>query len=420
MPTPRPARILHTSDWHLGASFHGVDRSGDEQAALDELVRLCADEAIDGVVIAGDIFDTANPGAAELRRYYETLVRLGREGGVGTVVVIAGNHDSGVRLDGPRELMQACKVIVRGVLPAGAPVDDCLVPITGRAGGVVAWCAAIPYLREPDLDLPPGDEVLTTRQARAMQARCEAVLTAARTRTGGLPLVVAAHAFVRGGRLGGSERTVLGEVTEVTVGNLGQIEATYLGAGAAYVALGHLHRPQAIAGQEHWRYSGSLLPSGFDEIATGRSVVIATLAGPGPAAVRVVPLPQHRRYAALTGPLDEVRSAIAALPAAESGEPVPLLMATVQVAEARHGLAGEIEACAQQRGWRALRVVRTAVAVPGVVAAPAPTVIDIDEIRPLDVFRFAHRNRYAGNPPGAELEAAFTTLLADAIAGKDA
>src|SRR3954464_116232 len=120
-------RILHTSDWHLGALFHDQLRDADERHALDQLVGLCGAEEIDVVLVAGDIFDTANPSAEAQQRYYQTLVRMVSEGGVGTVVVIAGNHDNGLRLDGPRELMASLRLHVRGLFGRDAEPGSCVV-----------------------------------------------------------------------------------------------------------------------------------------------------------------------------------------------------------------------------------------------------------------------------------------------------
>lgn len=403
-------RILHTSDWHLGAVFHGVDRSTDEQHAISAVITLCAQRAIDSVIIAGDVFDTANPGAAEMHRYYDALLRLVREGGVGSVVVIAGNHDSGARLDGPREVLAACQVQVRGVLGLEAGEDEHRIRLVGRDGTPFALCAAIPYLRESDLRMPVGEAPIATRQAQAMQQRCVGLLDLARTAAAGdgLPLVTIAHAFVRGGVHSGSERQVF---AEATVGNLGQIDAETLGGGAAYLACGHLHRPQEIAKRPHWRYSGSLLPSGFDELDCGRSVVVATIGGGGPAATEVVALPVHRRYAAVQGTLEEVRSAIDRLPPAVGSEPKPLLMAKVTMTAERHGLYAEVASWAEARGWSALRVLRETAASPHPLAE-APSV-DLEDLDPLSVLRFAHRGRHAGNDPTPELEAVFATLLAE-------
>jgi len=404
-------RILHTSDWHLGAIFHGVDRAADELAAIDALVRLCSERAVDAVIIAGDVFDTANPGAAEVKRWYDAVLRLVREGGVGSVVAIGGNHDSGARLDGPRELLAACQVTVRGTLPLDAAPADCLVPLLDRAGKPFALCAAIPYLRETDLRMPPGDAAISVRQAAAMQERCAGIRAAALERAAGAPLVVTAHAFARGGSVDGSERAVFGQVD--AVGSLGQVDAACLVDGAAYAAFGHLHRPQRVGGREHWRYCGSLLPSSFN--GTPGGAVLATITGPGPATVETLALPAFRRYCELAGSPDELRAAISALPAAPPGEGEPLLLARVRLAGERHGVAAEVAAWARERGWLAVRVLREAVqtAAPGAIA-PVP----IEELRPLDVFRAAHRAGFGGNEPSGELLAAFAGLLEDERAGR--
>ncbi|MFW5829382.1 MAG: exonuclease subunit SbcD, partial [Planctomycetota bacterium] len=84
-------RVLHIADLHLGQRFHDQDRGAEEAHALDQLVALCREQAVDVVLVAGDVFDTANPGAAETARWHRFLARLVLEQGVGTVVVIAGN-----------------------------------------------------------------------------------------------------------------------------------------------------------------------------------------------------------------------------------------------------------------------------------------------------------------------------------------
>lgn len=406
-------RLLHTSDWHLGAPFHRFDRAEDEEAALAQLVALCRARAVDAVLIAGDIFDTAHPGAEAQGRWYRVLSQLVHEAGVGQVVAIAGNHDSGARLDSPRPLLEPFRIIVRGRLPADAEPGAALVPLHGRDGRLAALCAAVPYLREGDLNLPEGEEPLAVRQARAMAERFRAIREAAAARAAaqGLPWLVLAHAFVRGAERGGGERPVLADAE--LVGQLAAVEAGSLAEGAAYAAFGHLHRPQAVGGRMHWRYSGSLLPQAFDEAADRPNLVLVELDSAG-ARVEPLALPRHRRYASLHGSLDEVLAAIAALPQPAPGEPQPLLAASVVLAQERAGVAQEVAAAAQQRGWLALRVQRQIAAADAAMLAasgtgPAP---DIAELQPIEVLRHAHRLHY-GCDPSPELEQAFLTLLAD-------
>lgn len=404
-----PFRILHSADWHLGARFHDLDRAADEEDAIDQVVALCREHQVDAVILAGDLFDTANPGAAEQRRYYRALLRLVEEGGVGAVVAIAGNHDSGARLDGPREVLAACRILVRGIQARDAAAEDAVLVLPRRDGSTAAVCAAVPYLREIDLDLGPHAGDLATRQALAMRERFAAIGAAARARAQaeGLPLVVAAHAFIRGGGLGGGERPVVGEV----VGTLGQTDLSPLAEGAAYAALGHLHRQQAVGGHDHWRYSGSLLPTGFDEIATARSCLLAEVPAVGPAAVTVLPLRSFRRYTQVEGDSATIEAAIAALEPRREGEPQPLLAALVRLDRPHAGIAAQVGAWAAHRGWAVLSVRRLAQTAPTpkrLLAEAAP----LRDLDPMTVLDAVHRQRH-GRAPDEGLIAAFRTLLAD-------
>ena len=146
-------RVLHTADWHLGARFHGQRRGEEEDDALNQVVNHCLDHRVDAVIIAGDVFDHANPGANDERRYYRTLVQLVRDAGVASVVVVAGNHDSALRLDGPRELARTMGVHVVGRLGREDEAAHAVVPLRRRDGEVagVVRCAAISARRRPTL-----------------------------------------------------------------------------------------------------------------------------------------------------------------------------------------------------------------------------------------------------------------------------
>ncbi len=398
--------ILHTSDWHLGATFHDRARDQDEDHALDQIVAVARDRRVDAVVIAGDVFDTANPGAAEQRRWYRTLQRLVEEAGVGSVLAIAGNHDSGLRLEGPRELLSVLKVELRGLLPRDGDPAASVVPVRDRVGIQRAWAALVPYLREGDL-LRPGDDLGTDRAQRlalALHRRWGEVRGAV---PAGLPWLAVGHAFATGGSLGGSEAPVL-----VEVGNLGQAEVAALADGCSYAAFGHLHRPQAIARREHWRYSGALLPTGFDEAGQERSIVLAELPNDGgPAAVEVVPLRPYRDYRRLTGSRDAVLTQILALPAAAADGPVPWLQAILHLDQPVPGLARTVADAAASRGWSC---VATQLHRGGAAAGqvyPAAALPELGGIDPTEVFAMLHRQTYASEPT-PELAADFAHLLA--------
>lgn len=410
-------KILHTSDWHLGATFHDRVRDADEEHALDQMVALARERSVDAVVISGDVFDTANPGAAEQRRWYRTLQRLVEEAGVGTVLAIAGNHDSGLRLEGPRELLANQRVQVRGLLTRDVDPSTCIVPVHDRSGVQRAWCALVPYLREGDL-LRVGDDVgedRSQRLARALHRRWAEVRAAVPS---GLPWISVGHAFATDGRVGGAESPVL-----VEVGNLGKAEVAMLAEGCSYSAFGHLHRPQTIGGKAHWRYSGALLPTGFDEAGLERSVVVADISADGsPATVDVVPLTSYRKYCRVIGSVDEVLAALRMLPEPAVGDPTPWLQAVVDLDTPMPGLARIVAEAASMRGWSsvATRIQRggQAAGTPVLNGASGHVPPELDAIPPTDVFRLLHQHLYSSDPPIA-LMTSFTDLLASVQAQGD-
>ena len=403
----RLMRILHTADWHLGARFHDQDRGEDEQHALDQVVRMTRDEDVDAVLVAGDVFDTANPGAAEQQRYYQTLARLVDETDVGTVVVTAGNHDSGRRIEGPRELLENLRIHVVGRLGRDTDPATCVVPLNDRQGRTRAICAAVPYLRDGDLRLTIRGESSTEahrRYAEALSRRYGEVRKAARRQREDLPLVVMGHCFAEGGHLGGGERPV-------QVGNLALVSPEDLAGEASYLALGHLHIPQSLMGHGHWRYCGSLLPTGFDETQQAREVVIADLPDePGRARSRRIPITNYRTYRRLEGDAEDVRRQIEALPFPERGTPTPWCEATVDLLGPRPGFAQELVLVARERGWRLISVRRRDQRPKAQREADTQPAPSLQELEPEDVFERCHIASW-GEPPDAELLAEFRQLL---------
>jgi exonuclease SbcD len=140
-------RLLHTSDWHLGRSFHGESLLEEQAAALERIAAISQEEQVDVVLIAGDLYDRAIP-PAEAVRLFDTTVRRLSEAGV-AVVAIAGNHDSNVRVSVYDALLASLGVTIRG------EVHRCDEPVlvTPRRGGKPVAIYPLPYL-EPNLDGP--------------------------------------------------------------------------------------------------------------------------------------------------------------------------------------------------------------------------------------------------------------------------
>ncbi|QGQ18133.1 exonuclease subunit SbcD [Cellulomonas sp. JZ18] len=294
-------RLLHTSDWHLGRTLHGVDLLDHQAAYLDHLVEVVRTEAVDAVVVAGDVYDRAIPPVEAVTLLSDALARLAEHA---TVVVTSGNHDSATRLGFGAALMRERVRLRTHVARLAEPV---VLPADG--GDVLVY--GLPYL-DPDAarvalgeDGPDGARVPLARSHQAVTAAAMARVRAdAATRSGGARprTVVAAHAFVVGGEASESER-------DIRVGGVDHVTADVF-AGADYVALGHLHGPQAVPGPDGTvlRYSGSPLAYSFSELRHRKSSVLVDLGGDAPV-TELVPAPVPRRLAEVTGTLEELLGA---------------------------------------------------------------------------------------------------------------
>ena len=282
-------RILHTSDWHLGRSFHGASLHEDQVAFVDWLVSVTADEAADLVVIAGDVYDRAVPPLESVHLWQSALERLSE---LAPVLVTSGNHDSPTRLGFAGSLLGRAGVHLR----TGIDLIDAPLRVTGRDGVEVA-AYGIPYL-EPDLH----------REALGAERSHTAVLTSAMDRIradlaarDGLRSIVVAHAFITGS----GEAVVSESERDLRVGGVGDAPASVF-AGVDYVALGHLHGAQEVRapGATRMHYSGSPLAFSFSEESHVKSVTLIDVDAAGVADVSMIPVPVGRPLITLRGDLD--------------------------------------------------------------------------------------------------------------------
>ncbi|MEV6105229.1 exonuclease SbcCD subunit D [Streptomyces sp. NPDC051940] len=279
-------RFLHTSDWHLGRSFHRVGLLGAQRDFLGYLVRSVREHDVDAVLVAGDVFDRAVPSLPAVELYDETLHRLA-ELGVPTVM-ISGNHDSARRLGVGAGLMERAGIHLR-TDPAG-----CATPVLLRdAHGDVA-CYGLPYL-EPAL-VRGEFGVERAGHAEVLAAAMDRVRADLAARPVGTRAVVLAHAFVTGGEASDSER-------DITVGGVASVPASVFD-GVHYAALGHLHGSQRIS--ERVRYSGSPLAYSFSEAAHRKSMWLVDLDAAGAVTAERLDCPVPRPLARLRGRLDDL------------------------------------------------------------------------------------------------------------------
>ena len=280
-------RLLHTSDWHLGRSFHRADLLPAQALFVDHLVETVRSERVDAVVVSGDVYDRALPSVDAVALCDDALRRLAATGA--RVVLISGNHDSARRLGFAAGLIDAAGIHLRtDVAAAHRPVllDD--------AGGEVA-VYAIPYL-EPDV--VRGELGCDGRSHAAVLG---AAMSRVRADLAGRPAarsVVLAHAFVTGALPSESER-------DISVGGVPSVPLSVFD-GVDYAALGHLHGAQRLA--DRVRYSGSPLPFSFSEEHHTKALLLVELGSrPGAAvSVEAIPTPVHRPLARVSGRLDDL------------------------------------------------------------------------------------------------------------------
>ncbi len=279
-------RFLHTSDWHLGRIFHGVQLIEDQAHVLEQFISLVRDVKADVVVIAGDVYDRAVPPVEAVKLLDETLTRILLDCRA-PVIMIAGNHDSSERLSfGTRLLARQGLHVISRVDRGQAPV------ILNDAHGPVYFCP-VPYAEPPVVReaLSVMDTLNHDSAARLLTGRLLAQVPP------GVRTVALAHAFVAGGEQSDSERPL-------SVGGTGAVDGSCF-EKFHYTALGHLHSPQR-AGDDNIRYAGSLLKYSFAESAGRKSVTLVEMDAAGGIQVEETALTPRRDVRCLTGYLHEL------------------------------------------------------------------------------------------------------------------
>ena len=314
-------KILHTSDWHIGRTLYGRKRYEEFGAFLDWLAETVQRNAIDALLVAGDIFDTSTPSNRAQELYYRFLCRVAASC-CRHVVIIAGNHDSPSFLNAPRELLKALNVHVVGN-SAADPEDEVLVLRDEREAPELIVCA-VPYLRDRDIRVAEAGESVEEKERKLIDgirihyANVAALAERKRGELGAdIPIVAMGHLFTAGGQ------TVDGDgVRELYVGSLAHVMTGIFPASFDYFALGHLHVPQKVNGQGNIRYSGSPLPMGFGEADQQKSVCLVAFDkreghGKSPS-VQLIDVPVLQKLERVSGDWDGISGRILELTATGS------------------------------------------------------------------------------------------------------
>ena len=312
-------KILHTSDWHLGRALYGRRRYEEFQSFLNWLAEVINNERIGILLIAGDIFDTGTPSNKAQELYYQFLCKVSASN-CRHVIVIGGNHDSPTFLNAPKELLKALNVHVVGA--TGDSLADEVITLRDQATPEAIICA-VPYLRDKDIrTTEPGETIddKNTKLVTGLKSHYSAVCELAEKARADIlekdsmdiPIIGMGHLFAAGGK------TVDGDgVRELYVGSVVQVGADIFPHSMDYVALGHLHVPQTVAGKDTIRYSGSPIPMGYGEANQQKLVLIVEFDGRQPA-IQPINIPCFQDLVRIEGSLDDIQHKIEALKADDS------------------------------------------------------------------------------------------------------
>ncbi|MEK7257749.1 MAG: exonuclease SbcCD subunit D C-terminal domain-containing protein, partial [Bacteroidota bacterium] len=307
-------KILHTSDWHLGQKFVSREREEEHQLALDWLATTIAEQGVEALIVAGDVFDIGNPPHHARAMYYGFLRKL-RFTGCRHIVITGGNHDSPQMLNAPRELLQLLDMHVVGC--ASEDVCDEIIVLKNQAGEPECIVAAVPFLRDQDLRRAISGETGQERIERIKegifkhyQAAAEAVGKVWQQLSGkkkklNVPVIATGHLYA-------SWALASEKQENIYLGNLENIRAEQFQDVFDYVALGHIHRAQALGGLAHVRYSGSLIPLSFSETKDDKVVVLLDFDGKKLKEIKELPVPVFRRLKTIDGRLAEVQERLEA------------------------------------------------------------------------------------------------------------
>ncbi len=309
-------RLIHTSDWHLGHRFHGRKRYAEQERFLDWLATLIEAQRIDALLVAGDIFDTTTPGSRAQALYYRFLHRLAGSP-CRHVIIIGGNHDSPALLEAPRELLRHLQIHVVGAVN-DEPGKEILL-LNDHQGRPELLVCAVPFLRDRDIRASVAGETLEEKGLKLQQGIrehfqqvCQAADQIRHDIDPALPLVVMGHLFVAGGKTREGDG-----VRELSIGGLSRIEGTSFPDCIDYLALGHLHLGQLVAGSPTRRYCGAPLPMSFSEAGQDKQILALTSEGRA-VTVEPVVVPSFQQLVSLRGDLPLLLRGVEELKAAAS------------------------------------------------------------------------------------------------------
>jgi exonuclease SbcD len=372
-------RILHTSDWHLGKLLNDQSRDEEHALFLKWLLDVVKVHGIDAILLAGDVFDSANPPQSALAQYYDFVSGLFRQGTC-ALAVISGNHDSAAQLEAPKQALHALNVHVIGFLAEDPSRRILLLPDESNPRVAIAM---IPFLRDRDLrvgKVGEGAEEIRSQIVAGIKSRYEEAAKAAQELK--CPVIATGHLTVVGSSTSDSER-------EIHIGGLGAVNSDSFPGDFSYIALGHLHRPQATDGTGRVRYAGSPIALSFSEAEDAKEVRVLDVSNAGIEQFSI-PIPVFRKLSQVRTPRADLARALAAFDA-DTGELRPWLEVVVEDAALEEDLLDQVRALSEGKPFDVLKVLRGKSApLSGMTAGEATDDEAIESLLDEPVLVFEH------------------------------
>ncbi len=381
--------IVHTSDWHAGRIWKGIDRLPELEAVLEDLGDFIERERVDLLLMSGDVFDTGAPTAAAERLVFRFFRRVGNTGT--KTVVIAGNHDNPARLEAWGTLAEL--VDVTSIARPSRPDRGGVVEFEVRTGERTV-VAAVPFAKSSLLvsALEMAADETTAHQRYADHMRRMVELLSERFRADAINILMA-HTHLEGAILAGSER-------QVHLGDEWAATPQALPSTAHYVALGHIHRPQQIAAPSPAYYAGSPLQLDFGEVGEEKSFVVIHAEAGQPARIERMPYRGGK-------PLQQIRKTLSELEReAERLREAGWLRVTVPID------APDFDINRKVRGLLGNAAVSIDYELPE--RKESPPEADRSGLDPAELFALYHRTHHGSEVEPAVLNA-FRDLIREAV-----
>lgn len=274
-------KFIHLSDLHLGKRLNDFSLIEDQKYILEEIIGVITEEAPDGILIAGDVYDKSVPTAEAIRLFDGFLTALAEKGV--PVFIISGNHDSVERISFGARLMDASGIHIAGVYEG--EVKPCI--LHDSEGEVRIYM--LPFFKPQIARRFHGDEAESYTDAMRLSIDAMGIDTSVRN-------ILIAHQLVTGSDRSDSEEVSVGGTDDVALSVFDDFD---------YVALGHLHRPQNCT-TERVRYCGTPLKYSFSEARDQKSITVVELPKKGSLSIKTIPLKPLRDMVEIKGKYDDI------------------------------------------------------------------------------------------------------------------